>query len=337
MWKKAVAELQKIQDDPNKIKEYIATNTIPSIFKKEFDNFRTTKESKIYEADTPSTNNDNPTSTSSIDEKAFGLIDSILNKDTGAFGKQGIGMLFSDKSLQGDKMKVKRISFEFIINSARDQVIKKIKYDQKKNIQRSQDGTKFVDMNYLPSFKDMLLKTKNEPTAASENIETIIKWVTTNIQGDMTNIVKAVREDDIKSAVQKGGGSVTNNGYKPGDMVRYKMKDYEEGVEPDQQKDKIGTKQILKIEGDNFTFKDKDGKEFTKTKEQIIGKAEGNDNDGNGVVDKLKDKFFFNISIRLLRNKGFKFFIESCKILNSISSISFNVSKYFLYISRSFI
>ena len=69
----------------------------------------------------------------SDNEKAFGLIDAILNKDTGVLGKQGIGMLFNDKSLQGDNMKTKRLTVEYIINVTRDQLSKSLKYDQKKN------------------------------------------------------------------------------------------------------------------------------------------------------------------------------------------------------------
>ena len=57
-----------------------------------------------------------PTSNTSLDDKAFGLIDALLNKDTGVLGKQGIGMLFNDKSLQGENMKTKRLTIEFIIN-----------------------------------------------------------------------------------------------------------------------------------------------------------------------------------------------------------------------------
>ena len=119
IFKSISAKIQKMNDDPNKIKEFITTDLLnvsstDSLFKKEEDKFRTDK--KID------------------DETCFNLIDSILNKDSGIFGKQGIGLLLNDKSLQGDKMKVKRLTLEYIIGTARDQVIKKLKFDQKKNI-----------------------------------------------------------------------------------------------------------------------------------------------------------------------------------------------------------
>ena len=52
--------------------------------------------------------------------------------------------------------------------------------------------------------------------------------------------------------------------YKVGDKVRYKMKD---GGESE--------KEIVRVEGDNFFFKDKEGKEFSKLKSDIVGKPQG--------------------------------------------------------------
>lgn len=50
--------------------------------------------------------------------------------------------------------------------------------------------------------------------------------------------------------------------YKVGDKVKYKLKD---GGEAE--------KEIVKIEGDNYFFKDKEGNEFSKTAGDIVGKA----------------------------------------------------------------
>jgi len=52
--------------------------------------------------------------------------------------------------------------------------------------------------------------------------------------------------------------------YKVGDKVKYKMKDGKEAE-----------KEIIKIEGDSFFFKDKEGNEFSKPKAEILGKADG--------------------------------------------------------------
>jgi hypothetical protein len=337
-FKKIASELQKLENDPNKIKDYLVSNVIPSLFKTETDNFRkmatsnVKNENRIFEADEINTtgnkqnankkvgnnqqnNNqqnqqinqqnkqtlnqtgDEPTNqpqanSSSLDEKAFGLVDAILNKDTGVLGKQGIGMLFNDRSLQGDNMKVKRLTIEYVINNTRDQLANTLKYNQKKNITRS-GANKFADMNYLPTFKEMLSKTKdNNTTDRSQNVENIVKWIETNMRDVMINNIKAIKEDDIKAYIQKNGASATNNSnFAAGDVVRYKMDGFIEGTLPDQQKDKIGQLPIERVDGDNYIFKDKNGKEFTKTKAQIIGKPQGeqgNEQDGAEVVDKLK-------------------------------------------------
>jgi hypothetical protein len=309
LWKKVAAELQKLEDDPNKIKDYIVNNTLNpkspnNIFQKEIDIFN-------------KTNGGN--------KEAFALVNSILNKDSGILGKQGIGLLFNDKSLQGDKMKTKRITFEYIINSVRDQISNNVKY--------TKPNEDINDTTYLPSLKVILKKnapiaaqtisgtqsaqaqnTPPNPNAkppekveakverfifrineaenqaeASKNKENVITWLNTNIITPMITAVKAVKEDDIKEAISKGGGSLAGE-YKVGDTVRYKMKSFIEGTPPDDQKENVGNKQIIKIEGDNYIFKDNKGLEFTKTKDQILSKAEGDDAAGAEVVDKLKDK-----------------------------------------------
>jgi hypothetical protein len=93
-------------------------------------------------------------------------------------------------------------------------------------------------------------------------------------------------------------GSELNNGQCPkcdnfgeGDIVKYKMDGYIEGTSPEQQKDKIDEKPILRVEGENFIFKDKNGKEFTKTKKQIIGKISNQKEKGDSINSgTLKDK-----------------------------------------------
>ena len=91
----------------------------------------------------------------------------------------------------------------------------------------------------------------------------------------MINSVKAIKEDDIKAAAAKGGATTTNGAtdYKAGEMVKYKMDKFVEGTPPEQQPENVGTKSIDKVNNGVFTFKKEDGSLFSKTKEQIIGKA----------------------------------------------------------------
>ena len=334
IFKKMAAQIQKLNDDPNTIKDFILKNLLDpnsqtSLFKKELENFTTDSESKPVD-----------------DAACFKLIDSILNKDSGVLGKQGIGTLLADKALQGDNQKTKRITIEYIINTARDQVSKKIGYDPSKvkdanyikglNIFKAQTGavtgattgnvSSAVVYNYTFMQKIYELEETGQPgapqpgapqggaekpqpgagtidakkatdavkkdgapdgtentnaPATNEKVETVKKWVTDNIINTMNAYVKAIKEDDIKAAVAKGGASVSE--YKVGDFVKYKMKGFNPKLNAEQQTDLVNTKKIDKIEGDTYFFTDDKGVPFQKTKEDIIGKVEGND--GPEVVD----------------------------------------------------
>lgn len=57
--------------------------------------------------------------------------------------------------------------------------------------------------------------------------------------------------------------------YEANDDVEYKVKDLVEYTKSDGTKD---TKEIVRIDGDNYFFKGKDGEEFSKTKADIVGK-----------------------------------------------------------------
>lgn len=325
LFKKIAAQIQKLNDDPNTIKDFIQKNLLDpnsanNLFKKELENFAKEAETKPVD-----------------DASCFKLIDSVLNKESGVLGKQGIGTLLADKLLQGDNQKVKRLTIEYIINTAREQVSKKIGYDP----------TKIKDANYIKGLKmysptetpapattattpaavpaaqpktpvtpattansskiynyttmqkiyedDVNNAVKPEGTQDSlpdtsksnDNVESVKKWFNENIVNSINAYVKAIKEDDIKAAVAKGG--VSTSEYKVGDTVRYKMKSFIEGTSPEEQKDNIGSLPIKKIEGDKFFFTDKKGAEFSKTKDQIIGKAEGDESDGS-EVDALKNK-----------------------------------------------
>ena len=83
--------------------------------------------------------------------------------------------------------------------------------------------------------------------------------------GELENELKAESQNhDILSAFYITEAEEAPVEYKVGDKVKYKRDNGEE-VE----------KEIVKIEGDNFFFKDKEGKEFSKAKTDIIGKAQG--------------------------------------------------------------
>ena len=92
--------------------------------------------------------------------------------------------------------------------------------------------------------------------------------------------------------------------YVVGDSVIYLLKgktkeNYDPKKKPEDQKDIVGVNKIEKIEGDNYTLLDEDGKEIIKTSAELIGKSENNTNDatkksdykvGDDVIYLLKDK-----------------------------------------------
>ena len=106
---------------------------------------------------------------------------------------------------------------------------------------------------------------------------------------------------EIMGKVEGEGGEATEE-YKVGDSVIHLKKDKkkeewdalsdEEKKDPNGEKAKeiVGVHKIEKIEGDNFTFKDNEGNDFTKTKDEILGKTEAPKVEGQeDLVKKLGD------------------------------------------------
>lgn len=265
LWKKMAAEIAKLNNDPNKIKDFIFNTTLnptskDSVFFNEFNKF---KENKAPN-----------------DEAIFNFIDEILNKETGVLGKQGIGNLFNDPSLRGDKMAAKRLAFQYIITTARDFVIKKIRYDLKKNIERV--NGKFKDTNFLGGLKQQI------PDESKIKVETVQKWITTNIFVAMQNFVKTIREEDIKAAMAKGGvaesgETYTTYGLKSWDeakdkQVYYKRDGWDENKKDEEQGNLIATgtvKEVNDAAGELTIHNDKINQDIVKKFDQVISKEIG--------------------------------------------------------------
>lgn len=267
LWKKMAAEIAKLDNDPNKIKDYIINNTLNSdsknsVFANEFAKFKQNKAPN--------------------DQVVFDFINEILNKDTGVLGKQGIGNLFNDTTLKGDKMKGKRIAFEYIINTARNYITKKIKYDQKKNIERK--NNKFADTNYLNGLKEVM------PDPQKLNIDEISGWIKTNVFMDMQNFVKSIREDDIKAAMAKDGvtgetsGEIfTTYGLKSWDeakdkQVYYQRDGWDANKKVEEQGNLMAVGKVTNIDnaaGMLKIYNDNIKQEITKKFDQIISKKIG--------------------------------------------------------------
>ncbi|MGC4059085.1 MAG: hypothetical protein QM743_13360 [Chitinophagaceae bacterium] len=61
-----------------------------------------------------------------------------------------------------------------------------------------------------------------------------------------------------------------NSVLKKGQFVRYKMEGYKNDLSTGEQEDKIGHKEINRIEGNTVFFKDNDGNTFSKLRSDIL-------------------------------------------------------------------
>lgn len=106
--------------------------------------------------------------------------------------------------------------------------------------------------------------------------------------------------DDLTKKYMADNKITSTSGYKQGDTVIYlrqgKTKEQWDALPDEKKKDIssieasaiVNAKRIEKIEGENVTFKDKDGKEFIKSVNDIIGKAgEGNTDVNKQLTDRL--------------------------------------------------
>lgn len=195
MWDRAIKELEALENDPNKIKEWIIKNALnpkddTNVFSQVLKDFQAKKEMNT--------------------EDCLNLIDSILNPETGSLGRQGIGVLLNNKAMQGEKLKSKRAMLEYIINIARNKTIAdaKVKFaggptdgkvDQKKINKDPKDQT------HLPGFKKLLTPTNNTPLDVTKLKDITIKWVTGTLIPIIQNYVKSIREDDVRASLEKQG------------------------------------------------------------------------------------------------------------------------------------
>ena len=295
LFKKMTDEINKLENDPNKIKDYVVNNMLNfksanSLFKTEYDNFiKNTKKLTDQAGQIDAVKN---------------FINEIMGPKNGILGDAGINKLFTDKSMQGDKIKPKRIAIQFIINTTRNAVAKSIAYNPANlKFERNETG-QFIDKTILKGIKAILPQDTKTPV----NIPNVQKWIETNIFVAMQNAAKAVTEDQIKDAQQKGGVKVETAGgpmtydrlkefFDSGTEVIYLLKDksideYDKNKTPEQQTDIVGVKKINSLNDqdkpDSVVFLDKNGQPtIKKSYEEIIGPAKTVA--GGETEQKLKD------------------------------------------------
>jgi hypothetical protein len=244
---------------------------------------------------------------SANDEDCFTLVRQIMDPDDGALSDNNIAELF--KTIKDEET---RKNVQYTFEFARKETIKKIKYgggkvdnwvigkplpkpaianDLKtgKMVDRTPDGKDFIDKNHLPDLKNAIKGLD----------DTKKKDATLKFLDNMANIF-----DTFCEAAQLEGSEEKSAEYKVGDTVVYKREKFNEEewkkiTDEDKKKtdegkikelidkEEIGIKKISKIDGDKISF---EGADFTKTKEDILMKAEGVKVEGqDDLVNTLKD------------------------------------------------
>lgn len=234
-----------------------------------------------------------------LKDQALKEMDAVLAKFGGASGNPQLSIIVKTKQDQfemdylnsqiayldaaGDKTMVAEIS------KRRDMISKKIEAEMKEF-----DTAKVVDYEvgdeviYLLKGKKPEEYNKAKKPEDQKSIVGVHKIA--EIDGDNFTLEDEKGQPTIKKIGKEimgkvEGGEATEE-YKVGDSVIHLKKDKkkeewdalsdEEKKDPNGEKAKeiVGVHKIEKIEGDNFTFKDNEGAEFTKTKADILGKTE---------------------------------------------------------------
>lgn len=198
----------------------------------------------------------------------------------------------ANAKLAADTLKKKR--------AIMDQIVAKLKDQAAKEMAGVLD--KFGGAAENPQLNAILQAKKDEFDMAYLNAQ--IAYL--DAAGDKTMVAEiSKRRDAVAKSIEskmKDFDSLKPIDYKEGDEVIYLLKgkkpeEYNRSKKPEDQKNVVGVHKIVKIDGDEFTLEDEDGKPtIIKKGEEIMGKVEGGAQgegeykDGDTVIYLLKDK-----------------------------------------------
>ncbi len=289
LWNKAMAELDKLGENPSEeqVSTWLTKNLLnPSddsyMFKQQMDDFKKKPEAN--------------------DQDCLTLVDSILNPETGALGKQGMQPMMDALNKKyvpkkGEPMHWLPADIKFIFETIRNKSIVQYKFaggpadgkvDPKKILVDLKDTT------HLPDVKKLLTAA----TDGKKKKDAIINWVEKTLIPQLAKFEQAITPEEVEKNLETlkitySGGTGEAVEYKVGDTVIYKREKFnqeewdkltdddkkkpEEGKMKELQAEEIGIKKISKIEGDKVSFEDAD---FTKEKTDILMKVEGEKAEG---------------------------------------------------------
>ena len=298
LWNKAVAELEKLGDKPKQedITNWISKNTLnPAddsyMFKQQMDDFKKKPEAN--------------------DQDCLTLVDSILNPETGALGKQGLQPMMDTLNKkyppkQGETMHWIPADTQYVFQVVRNKAIVQYKFaggpaDGK--VDPKKINVDLKDVIHLPEFKKLLTAAVD----GKKKKEVTITWVEKNLIPQLVKFEQAITGDELDKNLEAKKITFTGTGegevaadYKVGDTVVYKREKFvqeewdkitddekkkpNEGKMKELQAEQIGIKKISKIEGDKISF---EGADFTKTMADLIMKSEVEAEGQEDLVKKL--------------------------------------------------
>lgn len=210
-------------------------------------------------------------------EKCLGLITDILN----TIGDDNMNAFYSSllKVFGSNLAPVETIKYYF--KTARTKFIKDFKFlgvDAAGKI----DPTKInndvnTDTSHLPELKKIL---KPIATDNKKCRDATLNWVNGTVVPRLLKYVQDIKPADVEAYLKtKNIEAVkTDTDLKVGDIVTWKSKQGEDVRKP-----------ILKIEEDTLTFEDKEGKEFTKLKSEVVKVKEDGEVKPEDLTNTLKD------------------------------------------------
>lgn len=294
MWTKATSELKKLGDNPSlqQLDQWIEKNP-----------FNPTDDTYVLKSVMDEFNKV-PTAN---DQACLTLIDSILDPETGALGKQGM-QSFYDQIIKAFGNNTGPLNvIQYYMERIRDRAIKDYKFaggpDLKVGEPAKLDPKKKTlgldDMTHLPDFKKILKVATDD----KKKKEATVNWVNKTLVPRLEKYATEVTDDEV-NAYLKTKGVETGGDYKVGDNVVYKREKFNQAnwdaltdddkktptegkVKAIETKEEIGIKKISKIEGEKINF---EGADFTKLTSDILMKIEVSQVTGQeDLVNTLKD------------------------------------------------
>lgn len=211
-------------------------------------------------------------------EKCLGLITDILN----TIGDDNMNAFYSSLLKVFGKNLAPTETIKYYFKTARNKFIKDFKFlgvdpaTGKIDVAKiNTDVTK--DTSHLPE-----LKAKLKPIATDEVKckKATLEWVNGTVVPRLLKYVQDIKPADVEAYLKtKNIEAVkTDTDLKVGDIVTWKSKQGEDVRKP-----------ILKIEEDTLTFEDKEGKEFTKLKSEVVKVKEDGEVKPEDLTNTLKD------------------------------------------------